>query len=416
MRMWIRLALVWGLLLVGTAASAQTPVSQSGTWTVQPGNTANSTAWLVTGTGGAFPSTQSGTWTVQPGNTANTTAWLVTGLGGTFPATQSGTWNIGTVTAVTAISNALPAGTNAIGKLAANSGVDIGDVDVTSIAAGDNNIGNMDVASIAAGDNNIGNVDIVTVIPGTAATNLGKAEDAAHTTGDTGVVVFGVRQDTQSDFGADGDYTPLSIDDAGNLRITGAITGTVTASISNGSTTVTDDDVIDGDQASVAATVAVNYAQAASFGATPTAQTVGTRVVNPATVAGVPFVHNGHPNIKSATYYSTGAITDDNVLAAIAGGTKYVVVGFVIKLSSATQVSPSVTLGFGTSTLPAVPSTNADGVDDIIFYDPAMVPGSGIAQDGLYLAGADGAEVRVTLTAPTSGAWVITIRYFTIAS
>lgn len=38
---------------------------------------------------------------------------------------------------------ALPAGTNAIGKLAANSGVDIGDVDVLSIAAGTNNIGNV---------------------------------------------------------------------------------------------------------------------------------------------------------------------------------------------------------------------------------------------------------------------------------
>ena len=43
---------------------------------------------------------------------------------------------------------ALPAGTNAIGKLAANSGVDIGDVDVTSIAAGDNNIGNVDVVTL----------------------------------------------------------------------------------------------------------------------------------------------------------------------------------------------------------------------------------------------------------------------------
>ena len=32
-------------------------VSQSGTWTVQPGNTANSTAWLVTGAGGTFPVT-----------------------------------------------------------------------------------------------------------------------------------------------------------------------------------------------------------------------------------------------------------------------------------------------------------------------------------------------------------------------
>jgi len=45
-----------------------------------------------------------------------------------------------------AIRSALPAGTNAIGKLSANSGVDIGDVDVTSIAAGTNNIGQVSVA------------------------------------------------------------------------------------------------------------------------------------------------------------------------------------------------------------------------------------------------------------------------------
>lgn len=47
------------------------PVTQSGTWTVQPGNTANTTPWLFAGA-----VTQSGTWTVQPGNTPNTTAWL----------------------------------------------------------------------------------------------------------------------------------------------------------------------------------------------------------------------------------------------------------------------------------------------------------------------------------------------------
>lgn len=54
---------------------------------------------------------QSGTWTVQPGNTANTTAWLVTGTGGTFPATQSGTWSVrtqdGSGNALTSTSNAL---------------------------------------------------------------------------------------------------------------------------------------------------------------------------------------------------------------------------------------------------------------------------------------------------------------------
>ena len=44
----------------------------------------------------------------------------------------------------------LAAGTAAIGKLAANSGVDIGDVDILSIAAGDNNIGNVDIVTLPA--------------------------------------------------------------------------------------------------------------------------------------------------------------------------------------------------------------------------------------------------------------------------
>jgi hypothetical protein len=50
---------------------------------------------------GTFPvqAAQSGTWTVQPGNTPNTTAWLVTGAGGTFPVT--GTVGISGSVAVT---------------------------------------------------------------------------------------------------------------------------------------------------------------------------------------------------------------------------------------------------------------------------------------------------------------------------
>ena len=46
---------------------------------------------------------------------------------------------------------ALPAGTNAIGKLAANSGVDIGDVDVTSISAGTNLIGDVGLQGRTSG-------------------------------------------------------------------------------------------------------------------------------------------------------------------------------------------------------------------------------------------------------------------------
>jgi hypothetical protein len=55
--------------VVGTGTFA-VQASESGTWTVQPGNTPNSTAWLVTGTGGTFPATQSGNWTSRiVGNT-----------------------------------------------------------------------------------------------------------------------------------------------------------------------------------------------------------------------------------------------------------------------------------------------------------------------------------------------------------
>lgn len=51
--------------------------------------------------------------TFNPGNVANTTAWLVTGTGGVFPATQSGTWNINAITTLPA----LVAGSAIIGKV-----------------------------------------------------------------------------------------------------------------------------------------------------------------------------------------------------------------------------------------------------------------------------------------------------------
>lgn len=64
-------------------------------------------------------------------------------------------------------------------------------------------------------------VDVTRVIPGTTATALGKAEDAAHTTGDTGVMALAVRQDTLSALATTtGDYIPLSTDANGALYCT----------------------------------------------------------------------------------------------------------------------------------------------------------------------------------------------------
>ncbi len=60
-------------------------------------------------------------------------------------------------------------------------------------------------------------VDVTRVVPGTAATELGKAEDAAHSDGDTGVLLLGVRN--YGGAGSDGDYSALSMSAAGAARV-----------------------------------------------------------------------------------------------------------------------------------------------------------------------------------------------------
>lgn len=59
------------------------------------------------------------------------------------------------------------------------------------------------------------NIDVVA----TTATSLGKAEDAAHTTGDTGVMMLAVRNDAGTALAADGDYIPVMVDSAGRLYV-----------------------------------------------------------------------------------------------------------------------------------------------------------------------------------------------------
>jgi hypothetical protein len=73
----------------GQMVALQTNVSGAlkvdGSAVTQP---VSGTFWQATQpVSGTVTANQGGTWTVQPGNTANTTAWLVTGTGGTFPVT-----------------------------------------------------------------------------------------------------------------------------------------------------------------------------------------------------------------------------------------------------------------------------------------------------------------------------------------
>lgn len=65
-------------------------------------------------------------------------------------------------------------------------------------------------------------VDVKALVPGTAAGSLGKAEDGAHTTGDTGVAALAVRRTAKAvGSGTDGDYSTLNVNDSGDLRVDG---------------------------------------------------------------------------------------------------------------------------------------------------------------------------------------------------
>lgn len=75
--------------------------------------------------------------------------------------------------------------------------------------------------ALPAGTNNIGDVDVLSVVPGTGATSLGKAEDAAHTASDTGVYALAVRDDDPAAHsGTDGDYESFHVNANGGLWVT----------------------------------------------------------------------------------------------------------------------------------------------------------------------------------------------------
>ena len=95
-----------------TDGTGKVNAAQTGTWTVQPGNTANTTAWKVDGSAVTQPisgstSRVTGSVTVQQATGSNLHAVVDSGTIGT----------VSTVSSVTAIANALPAGANVIGHV-----------------------------------------------------------------------------------------------------------------------------------------------------------------------------------------------------------------------------------------------------------------------------------------------------------
>lgn len=252
-------------------------------------------------------------------------------------------------------------------------------------------------ANLAAGTNNIGDVDVLSIVPGTGATNLAKAEDAAHTDGDVGVMMLGVVNNTPS--ANTGDYATLSIGTNGGLMIAGC----------------TAHDAVD------AGSPAKIGAKAIAHGANPTAVAAADRTDLYANRHGVLFTIGGHPNIITRTVTisdATGAQTDASMVGTIAAGTKVAVTSLAVTVDSATTATGGVEvkIGFGATTIPAETSAGTNG---ILLCHKGIAAGSGVVLgngSGILGIGADGEELRLTCEDPVGGTICVSFSYFTIES
>ncbi len=106
--------------------------------------------------------------------------------------------------------------------------------DIPNVIGTDNTTGPTRCLSIGGTDSGTGNIQEIAVdsdgqlqvdvLSGGGGTQYNISDVAGGT--DAGMVALAIRQDTQSDLGADGDWVALSIDAAGALRVTGAGGGT----------------------------------------------------------------------------------------------------------------------------------------------------------------------------------------------
>lgn len=128
------------------------------------------------------------------------------------------------------IDAALPAGTNAIGKLSANSGVDIGDVDITSIATGTNAIGRVghDITGIGHGVKTVAVAGTDEALAGSTACKRVVIQAQTDNTSGVAVGAAGVDATVATGTGVylnPGDAFELEIDNLADVFIDALVSG-----------------------------------------------------------------------------------------------------------------------------------------------------------------------------------------------
>jgi len=265
------------------------------------------------------------------------------------------------------VDTALPAGTNGIGKLTANSGVTIGAVEIAAAQT----LATVTTVSTVSAVTAVG-----TITPGTAATSLGKAEDAAHTSGDVGVFSLGVANEAQSSLAADGDYIAQATDTKGNNLVAGNIAH---------------DGVDAGAPVKVGAKAvsAEPTAVAANDRANLISDLVGKLIV-------LPYANPENFVSGAITSAMTGT-TSTSLIAAPASGLRNYITNIVVSNSHAT-VGTDVIIqdGSGGTTLYTIPAAAVYGGASVTFPVPLRQPTTATA---IYCANVTtGASTKVSAT------------------
>ena len=147
-----------------------------------------------------------------------------------------------------------------------------------------------------------------------------------------------------------------------------------------------------------------------AHGTNPTAVAAADRTDWYANRAGIPFVISGHPNIITLRANYDAAQTD-TAIVTVGGGAKILVTRISVMCSNANTVNVSVLIGFGAANTPTTTG--------VILAHPNIAAGSGIVEGsgaGILGIGADGEDLRITSSVPTTGSIDVIVSYYTIES
>lgn len=417
-------------------------VAQQGNVTVNSHDVTNAGTFAV-------QAAQSGTWTVQPGNTANTTPWLTKIHDGTDAALVSGTGslqvtcdNCGGATPFED-NDAFTAGTSSVAVM----GAVVDDTATTNVSEGSAgaprmtperalhvDIQDTSIAATQSGTWNVTNISGTVSLP-TGASTL--AEQQTQTTAlqliDDTVATTASAIPTKgvAVSGTDGtNARVLKTDTGGELQVdvltmpTTTVTGTVTANAGTGSFTVAQATAanlkgqVEGTTAhNGTAPNPVNVGgKAYGLGSAITETTDGNLTQFTATRDGVQYVIGGHPNTttRECTVLDADGAQTGTACITVAAGVRIVVTAADVTCSKANSVNVAVRVGFDTDATFAAASTT--GVNGFLLNHRGVAPGSGVVKGnglGIVGAGASDEDLRYSMDDPTGGGCVLTVTYFT---